>query len=234
MVVSELFQWQPREKDGPMELEDDCITCMQKQKDEERISSDEDSDDGNMCTMYRSREWKLQQARKSMTLNMERIRVGRIRTMNPIPRSLGGFSFTIHSSSPNPTFAAGFTSNSKSVIYEGGVGLISNEELNYDWDFNGEDGMIFWNGYRKEKITETDKTEINDKIECNLIYQSIGKRKYALVNFIKNGVLLSKQALETEVVWPVITIGSSQTKIELAPNSEEHFTIDKSGMVFNK
>ena len=220
-----------------MELDDDCITCMQKQKDEERISSDEDSDDGggrNMCTMYRSREWHLSQERKSMTLNMERIRVGRIRTMNPIPRALGGFSFTIHSSSPNPTFAAGFTSNSKSVIYEGGVGLISNEELNYDWDFNGEDGMIFWNRYRKEKITETDKTEISDKIECNLIYQSIGKRKYALVNFITNGVLLSKQALETEVVWPVITIGSSQTKIELAPNSEGHFTIDKSGMVFNK
>ena len=50
---------------------------------------------------------------------------------------------------------------------------------------------------------------MNDTIKCCLLYQIIRERKYAIVQIMKDGQLISSQALEAEVVWPVIIIGSS-------------------------
>ena len=47
---------------------------------------------------------------------------------------------------------------------------------------------------------------------------------------MKNGQLISSQALAAEVVWPVITIGSSQTKIETNPDSQGNGSPDMSGI----
>ena len=60
-------------------------------------------------------DWKLQ-------------RKGRILASNPIPRSMGKYSFTVGCSTPNQEFAVGFATTKKSVVYEGEVGFISKEE----------------------------------------------------------------------------------------------------------
>ena len=71
-------------------------------------------------------EWKLQ-------------RKGRILGSNAIPRSMGEYSFTITCSTPIQDFAVGFTSERKSVVYEGEVGVITKEAFideSWSWHFD--------------------------------------------------------------------------------------------------
>ena len=187
--------------DGPMKLDDACIT----------FTPEQEGDD--------TEERKLQ-------------RKGRVLGSNPIPRSMGKYSFTITCSTPNPDFAVGFTTEHKSVVYEGGVGVVSKEAFIGTWhEWEYHEKMFWTDGYHKKQISSVDKTNINDTIECCLLYQAVRERKYAIVQFMKNGQLISSQALETEVVWPVITIGSSQTKIDTIPSSQGNESPDMSGIL---
>ena len=60
--------------------------------------------------------------------------------------------------------------------------------------------------------------------------QTIGERKYAIVQIMKNGQVISSQAIEAKLVRPVITIGSSQTKIDTNPDSQGSESQDMSGI----
>ena len=204
---ADLFPWRPSRKDGPMKIEDACITYTPKQ---EGDNTEEE-------------EWKSQ-------------RKGRILGLNPIPRFMGEYSFTISCSTPIQDFAVGFTSKESSVVYEGGLGVISKEffinNTWIEWKFT-DDG--FWRySYRKKQISSVEKTNINDTIECCLLYQTFRERKYAIVQIIKNSQLISSQALETELVWPVIQIGSPQTTIDTNPNSQGTASHDMSGILIKK
>ena len=158
-------------------------------------------------------------------------RKGRILGSNPIPRSMGEYAFSIKCSTPIQDFAVGFTFSrypeGRSVVYEGGVGIISREDFAV-WDFNWE---RFWtNYYHKRQIASMEKTKINDTIECCLLYTTVIDRKYAIVQIMKNGQPIYSQALETEeVVWPVITISSSQTEIDTNPSSQGNGSPHTSG-----
>ena len=162
-------------------------------------------------------EWKLQ-------------RKGRILGSNPIPRSMGNYSFSISCTTPIQDFSVGFTSERKSVVYEGGVGVITKEAfIDGSWDF---DHKFFWeHSYRKKQISSVDKTNINDIIECRLLYQIFRGKMYAIVKIMKNSQLISSQALETELVWPVIAIGSSQTKVDTNPSYQGNESPDISGIL---
>ena len=200
-----------------MKLEDAWITYTPEQEGDDTEEEEDEEDDDTEEVEEEGEQWKLQ-------------RKGRILGSNPIPRSMGKFSFTITCSTPNQDFAVGFTSEHKSLVYEGGVGVISKEEFRRDWNFDHEN---FWKVcYHKRQISSVYKTNINDPIECCLVYQTFRERRYAIVQIMKNSQLISSQALEIDdVVWPVITIGSSQTKIDTNTSSQGNETPDISGIL---
>ena len=195
------FEWKASEKDGPMELDESCITFKPEKEGEDTPS------------------WKS-------------IRKGRILASNPLPRSIGTASFLVTSPSLNPKFDVGFTTSKKSVVYEGGSGTISKENMVENWDYDNE---RFWKQYidpkKREKITDVETCEANDIIKCTVIY----KKRIAAVHFMKNGILMSKQALQTRgTVWPVIVIGSAQTQIKINPTPVEEGSQDKPGIMVIK
>ena len=195
----EVFQWLPRVEDGPMRLEPSCIMFSQENDAEEGVCKGENEN----------------------RRNSESKRKGRILACNPILRSLGKFSFTVSSSSPNSDFAVGFTTSSaehaairKGVIYENKNGVISKEEFDREWSYSSNE---FWeNSYHKRQISKGEEYQPNDSIECILIYKEIGGKNYAAVQIVKDGCTLAKEAMKTnELVWPVIISGSSQTRIDI-------------------
>ena len=200
-----VFQWLPRVEDGPMRLEPSCIIFTQEKYINESV-----------CRGENENEWKLESKRK-----------GRILASNPILRSLGTFSFTVSSSSPNSDFAVGFTTRSesysairKSVIYESKNGVISKEEFDREWSYSSNE---FWeNSYHKRQISKGEEYQPNDSIECILTYKEIGGKNYAAVQIVKDGCTLAKEAMQTnELVWPVIISGSSQTRIDIEHQKNE-------------
>ena len=194
MSKTDILEWRPQEKDGPMKVNDSCITFMP----EEEVGDNP--------------HWKS-------------IRKGRVLTSTPLSRSITKHSFTVSSPSPNPKFNVGFTTTQKSVVYEGETGAISIEKHGGYWDYDSE---RFWNQYtkKKEMIDKVEKCGKNDIVECTVMYRS----RAAAVHFFKNGCLISKPQLQTSsVVWPVIAIGSSQTKININPTSVEGLLQDRSG-----
>ena len=212
-----------------MKIEDACITYEPEQEgddtkeDEEEeeevvveegdITEEQQEEDEDDTEEEEEEEWKL-------------VRKGRILGSNPIPRSMGEYSFTITCLTPNQDFAVGFTSEHRSVVYEGRVGVISKEAF-IAWELP----QNYKNYYHKKQISSVEKTNINDTIECRLLYQTVGEGKYAIVQFIKNSQIISSQALETDLVWPVIQIGSSQTKIDTNPDSQDSESQEKSGIL---
>ena len=142
-------------------------------------------------------------------------REGRIMTTNPLPRSLGSFSFEISSLTPTHEFAVGYATSSKSVVYEAGTGLIVKETRNGKWMSSG---MRYQKGYEKRNIENTEKCSENDVIQCSLAYTTARDIDYATVLIKKNGTVLARHAIETsDVAWPVISLSSSETKINTVP-----------------
>ena len=193
---TDIVEWRPREKGGPITFNDSCITFMP----EEEVGD--------------TPHWKS-------------IRKVRVLAATPLSRAITKHSFMVSSPSPNPKFDVGITTSKKSVVYEVETGTISIDKHGGYWDYESE---RFWNQYTKKKkvIAKVEKCGINDIVECTVMYRN----RAAAIHFLKNGSLISKQALQTSgVVWPVIAIGSSQTIVNInpTPTPVEEVLQDRSG-----
>ena len=136
-------------------------------------------------------------------------------------RSKGYYSFKISSPTPNQDFAVGFATNDRGVMYEGATGVI----------FRWED---FWKKcYDKREVALVEKCSENDVIECSLIHTRVGDRKYAIVLIAKNGNLITRHALETSgVVWPVISLNSPDSVINIDPKPILDKVLVETGIIF--
>lgn len=214
--VERLWDWQPTRKDGPLEFNGTHVTFqgVQEEGEEEKVQSVEE-DKKNNATVSSGR--------------------GRILSSNPVPLEFETFSFQVKVDEglANKDIAVGYTTSTRSVIYEGFDGSISKEYFDFEavgrqWNYTSE---FFWGEcYKKKRLAAATRFELNDMIECCLWKKKIVNRNYNVIFFKKNGRIVGEQALEGNIpIWPVIEIGSPATQVSVDTNIKGTTFEEKSG-----